>query len=367
MAHDAAATPEVWPEFLKQFVDAVGAPAAFIQRHYLHERRSSYLHTFGISRKLRASYEAYYSRINVWRQHGAHHYVPGRVVVDEQFYPRSLLRRTEFYNDCLRLNDITRCLAGVVTRRGDEVLMLTAMRSEREEAFGDADRSVIQFLLPHVIRAQLTQERMDRLSAGDAALNTLTLGVALLASDRRVMFANREAETILRAADGLRLRDDRLAAASAAADAALQRLIRYALMPDTSMDCPPDVLVPRTPDRLPLHVTAAPLRTTPAAFTGMGTPAAVVIVTDPQRRLAAAPRTLQQTYKLTRREASLATTLAEGWSLAEAAERLDIRYETARTHLRRILSKTETSRQAQLVLLVDRLGRAAALRRDRDE
>ena len=211
---------------------------------------------------------------------------------------------------------------------------------------------------------QLSLMAMDLLAAGAAALNTLAIGVALLASDRRVIFANREVEATLSAADGLLLRDDRICAANAAADAVLQRLIRHAVMPNTSIDCPPDVLVPRRSDRLPFHVAAAPLRRTPAAFVGMGAPAAVVVVTDPRRRLAAAPRTLQQTYKLTRREASLAATLAEGWSLAEAAERLDIRYETARTHLRRILSKTETSRQAQLVLLVDRLGRAAVLRRD---
>ena len=367
MAHDAAATPEVWPEFLRQYADAVGASAAFIQRHYLHEHRSTHLHAFGIARTLRASYEAYYSRINVWRQHGLRHFVQGRVAVEEQFYPRRLLMRTEFYNDCLRVNNLTRCLTGVMMRHGAQAITLTAMRGDRDQAFHDDEQRILHFLLPHVIRARITAERMELLTAGEAALNMLAIGVALLAPDRRVVFLNRDAETTLTAADGLLLRDARVVAANAAADAALQRLIRYAVMPATSIDCPPDVLVPRPSDRLPLYVTAAPLRTTPAGFSGVSAPVALVLVTDPERRLAAAPRTLQHVYKLTRRETSLATTLAKGWSLAEAAERLEIRYETARTHLRRILSKTETSRQAQLVLLVDRLGRAASLRRASDE
>jgi DNA-binding CsgD family transcriptional regulator len=47
--------------------------------------------------------------------------------------------------------------------------------------------------------------------------------------------------------------------------------------------------------------------------------------------------------------------LGQGQTLDEAAEQLQMRYETARTHLRRILSKTETSRQTELALLLERL------------
>jgi DNA-binding CsgD family transcriptional regulator len=69
---------------------------------------------------------------------------------------------------------------------------------------------------------------------------------------------------------------------------------------------------------------------------------------------------LKQGYGLTTREAMLAQALGEGDTVAQAAERLQIRYETARTHLRRILSKTRTSRQTELVLLLERLARGVA-------
>lgn len=51
----------------------------------------------------------------------------------------------------------------------------------------------------------------------------------------------------------------------------------------------------------------------------------------------------------------LAARLFEGKSLEQVAGELAITYETARTHLRRIFSKTGTSRQAELVLLIARL------------
>jgi len=366
-AHEAAANPEIWPQFLERYSQVVGARAAFLQRHHLAEERSEFLHSFGITRQLNASYVAHYSKVNVWRQHGQHLYVQGRVFFDEESYPRPLLKRSEFYNDCLLLNGITRSFSGVAGRRGDQVLTLTAMRAEHEHSFDGGSRKILQALLPHVVRAQITAERLELLEAGEAALNRLTMGVVLLALDRRVVFANREAEATLRAADGLALRHDRIDATSAEAGAALQSLFQYALAPGQSLDCPPAVLVPRPSGRRPYGITAAPLKTRPAAFATAPAAAAVAVITDPERQQPVAVETLRRTFRLTRREAALAAALAEGRVLAEAAERLGMRYETARTHLRRILSKTETSRQAQLVLLVERLVRSASLRRPSDD
>jgi len=80
----------------------------------------------------------------------------------------------------------------------------------------------------------------------------------------------------------------------------------------------------------------------------------VALITDPERQPLASKDVLMQAYKLTRKEALLAAKLFEGKSLDQAAQELAITYETARTHLRRIFSKTGTSRQAQLILLIAR-------------
>ena len=83
--------------------------------------------------------------------------------------------------------------------------------------------------------------------------------------------------------------------------------------------------------------------------------AAHVIVRDPELHRPVAAEALMQGYGLTPREASLAVALGDGVTVEQAAERLAMRYETARTHLRRILSKTQTSRQAELMNLLARL------------
>ena len=61
---------------------------------------------------------------------------------------------------------------------------------------------------------------------------------------------------------------------------------------------------------------------------------------------------LKELYRLTPTEARLATLIAQGISLAEAAEILGIGIGTARNHLKHVFAKTDTSRQAELAHLV---------------
>ena len=61
---------------------------------------------------------------------------------------------------------------------------------------------------------------------------------------------------------------------------------------------------------------------------------------------------LRRHFGLTPAEARLALHLATGETLRSAAGTLRISYETARTSLKKIFSKTRTSRQAELVMII---------------
>ncbi|MNL23252.1 Bacterial regulatory protein, luxR family [compost metagenome] len=58
---------------------------------------------------------------------------------------------------------------------------------------------------------------------------------------------------------------------------------------------------------------------------------------------------LRQLFGFTPAEAALAMQLANGFSLEEAGETLNIRYNTVKAHLRAIFSKTGVARQGELV------------------
>src|SRR5262245_26510962 len=61
---------------------------------------------------------------------------------------------------------------------------------------------------------------------------------------------------------------------------------------------------------------------------------------------------LLQHFGLTLAEARLALHLATGVTLRSAAAKLSISYETARSCLKKIFSKTGTRRQAELVIII---------------
>ena len=64
---------------------------------------------------------------------------------------------------------------------------------------------------------------------------------------------------------------------------------------------------------------------------------------------------LRRSFGLTRAEATLAAQLGMGKSMQEIARAQKITIDTARAHLKTVLAKTRTHRQAELVALVNRL------------
>ncbi len=87
----------------------------------------------------------------------------------------------------------------------------------------------------------------------------------------------------------------------------------------------------------------------------LGRGAAIVVFVDLEQREQSTAAILQRIYKLTPAEARLADALRGGQELASVAEQLGISDGTARTHLKAIFVKTDTSRQSQLAALLERL------------
>ena len=82
---------------------------------------------------------------------------------------------------------------------------------------------------------------------------------------------------------------------------------------------------------------------------GKHRPSVAVFVRDGEAKADPTARLAQQMFQLTPTETSLVIQLANGLSLDEASEALNIRRNTARAHLRSIYSKTGVRRQPELV------------------
>jgi hypothetical protein len=177
LAYEAASTPEVWDEFLRRVAEHVRADISVLQVHDFKHRSSSAYRVHGVVSPLAQSYNAHYSRVNVWRERGCALYVPGRVNVDDDYCPRAVLERSEFYIDYLLRIGGARGMSVVIAREGARAPTLTALRGRNRERFNDEEKAVAAALAPHLSEAWMLLQKMELLRAGEAVMDTLPLGV----------------------------------------------------------------------------------------------------------------------------------------------------------------------------------------------
>jgi DNA-binding CsgD family transcriptional regulator len=349
-AYEAMVEPELWPTFLTQYAELMGAGVCGFQIHHFREHRSETLSFVRLPMELRRSYQAHYTKLNPWREHGQRLYVQGRVLLSQELCPVRCLRRSEFYDFARQLEGV-HCTGAVIARCGDQAMTLTAMRAEGKDVFDEPERRITEVLLPHLTRVQSAQQQLQLQTASFSVLDTLLTAVLLLGPRGQVIYSNRAAEEIFRRGDGLALRKGVLVTSDSRADAALRQAIHVAASLGTAPDCPPAVRVPRPSLRRDYQIVVIPLLKRTPQMSAMPAPTTAVLITDPNA-LPMTPSVIRQLYGLTAKEADLTAKLGTGLSLEEAAHSLAIRYETARTHLRRIFVKTDTKRQSELVLLL---------------
>ncbi|MBL8689465.1 MAG: response regulator [Rhodospirillaceae bacterium] len=200
----------------------------------------------------------------------------------------------------------------------------------------------------------LENARRQSFAAGTEALNRLSVGIVLLGDDRNVMFANRAAQDIAHQKDAVLMRHGRLATALPQHASRLDGLVRSVIDPSAAEGAEADQVasIPRLSGARPLLALGISLRGSGADVSSSGGPAALILLSDPERRAPLEPTAISRLYGLTLAEARLAQRLAAGERLDEITLDLGISRNTAVTHLKRVFQKTHTERQSELVALL---------------
>jgi DNA-binding CsgD family transcriptional regulator len=95
-----------------------------------------------------------------------------------------------------------------------------------------------------------------------------------------------------------------------------------------------------------------PIPSVGAVPLGISQPAVAIMIIDVETAVRPEPSALQELFSLTPAEIRVVSLLVEGQSLEEIAAELGISFETVRSHLRSVFSKTATNRQGELIALV---------------
>ena len=191
---------------------------------------------------------------------------------------------------------------------------------------------------------------LSRVRALTAAVNKSDVGILLVNRDGRLVFANAAADALIARGDGLRRSGGLLSGTRLADTLRLQAAIEHVVRGET----------PRTTATAPVvALTRKQGRPLLAAIVGAETPAggsdesaAIIYIFDPAQDLRPLIEPACKLYGLSPVETRLVCLLADGVALADAADRMHVREQTARSYLKQIFLKTDTNRQAELVWLM---------------
>ncbi len=213
-------------------------------------------------------------------------------------------------------------------------------------------------MMPSLIkRAFLANELLgDTLpQAGDLLGDLVTsagFGLVLVAANRQIVFANHAAEKLMRASRGL-CRDH--GCFNAVELRAARKLHALVLAVSRSLDVKAlgrSVLLRDKDGRASLVIHVMPLSPpSEDVLSDNERPVAGLFIVDCQRNAMDRVNVFADLFALTSAEARVLAQLVSGEGLTVAARRINIARSTARTHLARILEKTGTHRQAELVRL----------------
>lgn len=244
-------------------------------------------------------------------------------------------------------------------------LMLTGSSDVQTAADAINEASVYKFLMkpcpPEVLIAGIEAGVIEKISAdgkleidglSKAALDMLSTGVIVVDQETRVQLMNNAAKKIVEAQDGILVNttDNVCRTESVRYTAALSEIVIKTIENGHSFEEPGVLSVPRGGEKRPFTIAV-----TPAVTTGKQSPAqnyACLYICDHDTAPPPSVAAIGTLFDLTPAEARVAQAIAGGEDLNNIAEAQGVTVSTARTYLKRVFSKTETGRQAELVRLL---------------
>lgn len=341
LVYDAATEPQRWNDFLASLTTVLHATAASFDYFDHVANRGGVAAACGITREDMIAYMEYYSARNeLWPKIAAAGLLrPGAVVENRSVYSDDEFARTEYCADFLEKR------LGVFHAFGGPVLLDAAVSSNlsvlrpRSKPLEYEERQFMRSLMPHLQRSLAIWRRISSAEAERAtaveAMDHSSVPTLIIDETAAVRLMNAAARSIIRLRDGV------------AVDGTQLTVGGRALIVSPRVEC-----VPRPNGKRPYVISIAPLRTETTPLIPQARRAFVVLISDPDRQVGLDDDRLSRMFGVTRTESRLASLLLEGRNLKEASSEMRIAVGTARVHLKRIMMKTQTRRQSELVLLL---------------
>lgn len=354
--YDAALDPGLWPHVLEGSAGFVGGVASALFLKDSVRKTHNTVQAWG--------YDPDYARIYI-EKYGQFDPFATAQVFFEIAEPISLLdimphsehRKSLFYREWVQPQHWIDAIAATLERSATTYAAFSVIRHENDGVVDDKVRRRMKLIVPHVRRAVVIGKIIDlqKLEAAAFAdtLDGLAAAIFLADTGGRIVYANAAGHTMLAEDAVVRGGGGKLVAADAVADRALHDILMNAESGDAAVGTT-GIAVPlssRDGERYVAHVlplTSGARREAGIAYSAVVAVFVRKVVIDLPHPL----ETIAGAFNLTPAEMRVLMMVVQLGGVPEVAPVLGISAATVKTHLQRIVSKTNTNRQAGLVKLV---------------
>jgi DNA-binding CsgD family transcriptional regulator/PAS domain-containing protein len=363
----AVQQPSLWPVVLEGIAEAVHGESTTLFGRLPREQLFSMART---DPEAWEGYAGHYASINPMMQRCDEVFPDGIVRYGHLALACTEFEKTEFYNDFFLRHDMHHSMGLKIPLANLPAAYISCQRPKVKGPFEEREGLVYRTLLPHLQRAltlyvQLTQTQSNVLGL-ETALDSLEHAVFGLNRQGRVIFSNRQADAIVRTADAIRLSNGKLSSVFPEQNRRLQAALTDAVSTGSGIGISAGsaLLIDRKSGENALRVNVTPFNsasnsTSPGISAQL---AALVFVSDPARRPQSRGATLRALYGLTSAETRVADLLLQGLETRELAGRSGVTLESVRFQIKRVLSKTGTRRQRELINQADAVASARVAR-----
>lgn len=342
---DAALEPSLWPSLLEQIASATGAGGINVMAPESSGSVGGVLFTRGLSSIM----DAYINEGWNTRDHRAK-FIPlmkrNGVILEEDFVCRDDLNNLEYYKFMAKYG--FQHTAVVNFSSGEDDLFFVLQRRVGDGGFENDDRAHLATMRYHL---QMSARVMALFSAGDMTGRLAAFeraNVACVFFDHRgyVVASNQKADLLL--TGDVRIAHRRIRAVSPRETVTFEeKLDKVIRSHDLAHG---DVVTFTRYETRPLLARIE--RAGPNLRDVFARSYAMVLFEDLNDTRFISFDVLDHLFGLTPSECKIAALLADGSDLRTVASHCGIQYETVRTHVRSILRKTGTERQAELCVLL---------------
>lgn len=237
----------------------------------------------------------------------------------------------------------------------EEIICMNLVLGAERRPVNNEDRQLLSVLVPHIMRAGKLGVMLDTISEKNHAMQQVNRymanGLLIVSHDMRILEANPMAEKMLAESTIVRSLRGRLVISNPHAAARIEQDVKLSAYMEDQLEGA-SFSIPLGDRSNPSIARVIPLARRDSVRRMVNSAAAAIYIVEGNRDGDLASGAFSELYALTAAECHVAQLTAEGLGRAAVAKAIGIKESTVKTHLEAIFSKTGTSGQTALSILM---------------